>query len=683
MELKLNVSDKIPSLCLNMIVKNESKIITRLFDSVINIIDCYCICDTGSDDNTIEIIQNYFREKGVPGKIIQEPFQNFCHNRNFALQSCIGMSDFILLLDADMILDNKTFDKNVLNTADAFHLFQGSESFYYYNVRIIRNNGLFLYTGVTHEIINYPNNTLLKTLDKEVIFIKDYGDGGCKSNKYERDIKLLTDGINKEPLNDRYHFYLANSYYDTGKYNEAIEFYKKRIELGGWKEEIWYSYYRIGLSYMKLNKMSEALWHWFEGYNFYPERFEGLYEIIKFYRLNGKNKLAFSIYNMCKDYLEKNINRDEFLFLHKNVYKYNLYYEYSIVAFYNDVKNINDEVIKILNSDYNYEEGKQLLKNLTYYKDILQADVKYNHDNSISSSINGELVTFNSSSSCLLRNKDNNGYKMNIRYVNYKINEKGHYFNCDNHIITVNRLLNLDNNLNIISSDFFELEFDNRRYIGIEDVRIIYDQYKNKIVYTGTGYHKNDKIGVVYGDYNIDSKTMSKTELTQTFKNTNCEKNWVLFNYKDDLHFVYEWHPLTICKLNNDNIISVVETKPMPKIFSIIRGSTCGFEFKKMLWEDSNHNIKILIEDNEIWFVGHIVSYEEPRNYYHIIYVFDNKMKLLRYSAPFKFEGEPIEYCLSIIVDDDKVLMNYSTWDRTTRIGVYNKRYIESLLKYN
>jgi glycosyltransferase involved in cell wall biosynthesis len=46
-----------------MIVKNESKIITRLFDSVISIIDCYCICDTGSTDDTINIIQNYFEKK--------------------------------------------------------------------------------------------------------------------------------------------------------------------------------------------------------------------------------------------------------------------------------------------------------------------------------------------------------------------------------------------------------------------------------------------------------------------------------------------------------------------------------------------------------------------------------------------------------------------------------------------
>ena len=86
---------KLPTICLNMIVKNESKIITRLFDSVLPIIDCYCICDTGSTDNTIELIEEYFNNKKIPGKIVNETFRNFAHNRNFALNSCLNMSDYV------------------------------------------------------------------------------------------------------------------------------------------------------------------------------------------------------------------------------------------------------------------------------------------------------------------------------------------------------------------------------------------------------------------------------------------------------------------------------------------------------------------------------------------------------------------------------------------------------------
>ena len=77
-----------PTICINMIVKNESKVILRALQSVLAIVDCYCICDTGSTDNTIEIIEQFFREKNIPGKIIHEPFKDFAHNRNVALKAC-------------------------------------------------------------------------------------------------------------------------------------------------------------------------------------------------------------------------------------------------------------------------------------------------------------------------------------------------------------------------------------------------------------------------------------------------------------------------------------------------------------------------------------------------------------------------------------------------------------------
>ena len=78
----------------------------------------------------------------MPGKVVVEPFKNFCHNRNFALKSCVGMSDFVLLMDADMLLEIKNFDKAKLFTADSFHILQGNNNFYYQNMRIVKNNGL-------------------------------------------------------------------------------------------------------------------------------------------------------------------------------------------------------------------------------------------------------------------------------------------------------------------------------------------------------------------------------------------------------------------------------------------------------------------------------------------------------------------------------------------------------------
>ena len=664
------------TLCLNMIVKNESKIIARLLDSVYSIIDCYCICDTGSTDNTVEIIENYFKNKNIPGKIVHEPFKNFCYNRNIALQSCVGMSDYVILLDADMVLDIRAFNKSILNSSDYFNIIQGNDSFYYQNMRIVKNNGLCKYVGVTHEYIDIPANTSISTIDKSILFIKDIGDGGSKSNKFERDIQLLTDGIKDEPNNGRYYFYLANSYYDLNKFDEAIVAYKKRIEIGGWIEEIWYSYYRIGTALIKQQKLPEALWNFMEGFNLYPERLEGLYEIIKFYRLNGKNKAAFAIYNICEPYLDDKKNRDHYLFLHNDVYKHLLYYEFTIIAAYNEIKNVNDEIVKIMNNCNDANEINNLLTNMKFYKDILKLNSKLTFDNIIKTIINGEEIILNSSSSCLMKNVGE-GYKLNIRYVNYKIYNDGSYSNCEKHIITVNKYVELTQNFEVLKQEWFDIEFDGRLYIGIEDVRIFFNKYKNVVEFIGTGYHKNNKIGIVSGVYNTESKKLISNELITDFSNSNCEKNWTFVDYKNESHIIYSWHPLKICKLTN-NVISVSETRNMPKIFSTVRGSSCGFCYTKQ----THHNDLKNELETEIWFIGHIVSYEWPRHYYHIISVFDSNMNLIRYSAPFKFEGEPIEYCLSIVVEDDRVLINYSAWDSSTRIGIYDKKYIDSIVKY-
>jgi hypothetical protein len=280
--------------------------------------------------------------------------------------------------------------------------------------------------------------------------------------------------------------------------------------------------------------------------------------------------------------------------------------------------------------------------------------------------MNNENITLKSSSSCLIPILNNNGYHLNVRYVNYTIDNEGLYHDCDKNIITVNKYIQLNNEFKILKEDWLELDFDNRRYIGVEDVKIFTEPETKDILFIGTGYHKNQQIGIVSGQYDIQQKQMNITELTCGFNATSCEKNWIFFELFGTTHVVYQWQPLTVCKVNkSNNVLDGVLQKNMPAIFSHFRGSTCGYKF-----------------NNETWFVTHLVSYEKPRQYYHNIVVFDDKLNLLRYSAPFKFEGEPIEYCLSILVENDRVIMNYSTWDRTTKIAIYDKYYIEQQLKY-
>ena len=165
-----------------------------------------------------------------------------------------------------------------------------------------------------------------------VLFINDIGDGGAKTEKFERDIRLLTKGLEELPGNDRYTFYLANSYRDSGQFQNAIDTYKKRIEIGGWREEVWHSYYSIGKCYKDLGDMPNAIYYWMEAYQFFPDRIENLYEIMSHYRISGKNQLAYMFYELA-DY-ERSRNRStDHLFLQKDVYDYKIDYEFSIVGY--------------------------------------------------------------------------------------------------------------------------------------------------------------------------------------------------------------------------------------------------------------------------------------------------------------------------------------------------------------
>jgi len=652
-----------------MIVKNESKIIKRLLESVYHIIDSYCICDTGSTDDTVEIITSFFQEKNITGKIIYKPFINFEYNRNFSLYSCVGMGDYVLLLDADMILKTNHFNKEVLKFFDAFYIYQQNNNLIYKNTRIIKNNGLFHYKGVTHEYINIPENTVITQLEKEFIVILDVGDGGSKNNKFERDIQLLLNGIKNEPNNERYYFYLANSYNDLGKYNEAIETYHKRIELKGWNQEVWYSYYRIGLAYNHLGQIEKAIYYWLLGYDYYSDRIEGLYHIVVHYRKVSNHKLSKVFYDMALEVLNKNLNYDNYLFTEYNIYSYKLYIEYTIIAFYLGIQNIDDEIILILNNCTNHEEIDLLFSNMKFYKNILDKQIPIQFNSSFHDNYFGVEQPFYSSSSCMIPYND--GYLMNIRYVNYRIEEQENYTSNqhkyvykDDSVITQNKRVELDSNFNIISEKILKKNIDVKTFImGIEDIRIF--PTKDNILFFGSCYNReNNKIMIVNGIYD-DLENIQFC--SPTFSDQSCEKNWVYFNNlnSNENNIIYQWYPLTICQLNEKNELNVVEKKEMPLYFSRFRGSTNGFHY-----------------NNEIWFITHIVSYEFPRYYYHVFVIFDKDMNLLRYSAPFTFEGQPVEYCLSIIVEDNRVLINYSTWDSTTQLGIYEKKYIDSMVKY-
>lgn len=675
----------IPRLCLNMIVKNESKVIHRILNSVADIIDTFCICDTGSTDDTVEIIETFFKAKNIPGKVIMEPFQDFGYNRSFALKACDQMNaEYILLLDADMIFwKNPAISaddfKRMLKT-DSYHIYQGSDTYYYKNTRIVRNRLGFKYWGVTHEYVDFPKNASQGKINKDIVFIKDIGDGGSKHDKFLRDIRLLLKGLEEIPNNDRYTFYLANSYKDSGQHEAAIEYYKKRVEIGGWIEEVWYSHYNIGKCWKALNEPEKAISAWMDAYQSWPNRIESLYEITQHYRYLGKNKIAYLYFSLA-DRMRKDHPERDYLFMQRDVYDYKLDFELSIIAYYENLDNHNLNIVNMkvvcdpnvenwiynnVMSNYKFtvdkaiEEGTDLWQK-HYLQPILESigkDVLQQNPGFVSST-----PTF-----CVLPSKR---WVFIVRIVNYKIKEDGGYENPGT-IHTINAIVVLEKNMKtkkwtVIKEDVlkYNTEVDGY-YVGLEDIRLSVLE-DGTVLYNANRGIESGNMVVEHGKINID--TLSTYDEVFLEKDGQCaiEKNWVLFpstSSNKTKKMVYKWHPLTIGEVNGNEFRTTKTHQTLP-FFKHVRGSCNGVEMDHL---------------GETWFLCHAVSYEDRRYYYHIIVALDNVTgNVRRFTRYFTFEREKVEYALGFEKMANEFLIGYSTYDRTTKYMTVPIKWFEGL----
>lgn len=676
---------KNPTICLNCIFKNESAVVLRLLHSVVSVIDCYCIVDTGSTDNTADLVRNFFSERGIPGKVVCEPFVDFGTTRTFALKQCsaenwdvtgVPVPDFILLLDADMIfqlpVENIARFKEQLWSADAHYIFQGSERFYHKNVRVIRNNIGCVYVAPTHEYISTPEGAKYRHFDRDIVFIHDIGDGGCKSDKFERDVRLLTADLRKNPKNVRSWFYLANSLADLREYDRAIDAYKRRIELGGWWEEVWYSQYKIGICLKALGRMEEAVVAWMEAYELNPNRIENLFEIIQHYRIAGKNKLAYAFY-LIADAARERAPRPDFLFVNAEIYDWRLDYEMTIIGYYCnfDGYKLPEMCMNVLNYRGGIDKhiADNILSNYKFYaaKNVampligsaLTADV---------TDVNIDHSEFVSSTPSMVRIGDR--LYLNRRFVNYRIGAAGEYINRD-HITTINVITVFEIRTGAGSAEFvkideYELPYDrtiDNIYVGIEDVRL-FASPTGELLYNGNRGIDIGNIMVEHGHVPLcGAQTVIGSRLITYAPGGAVEKNWVMFtgDAGEKQSYIYGWSPLIIGDVRaaeNGIPIDVFHKTheiSTPPIFKYFRGSTNGCRVR-----------------DEIWFICHVVSYESRRYYYHTFVVLDAvTYSPKRYSTLFTFEGQPVEYCLGLEYFSERreFMVGYSIMDKETKFG--------------
>lgn len=668
-------------------VKNESAIIRRLLDSVKPYVDGVVIYDTGSTDSTISIVNEFLESTEMPGKVYSELFVNFGVSRTSSFLKCqkwvheMGWNanqTWALLLDGDMALNGPIQPPTDIKIAGV-SLKQKNGSLIYTNIRLIRCSETWVCTGATHEAWSCPSGKDVQTLSSPILL--DYNDGGSKSDKFERDARLLLEDLSENPLDARTHFYLGQTYMSLKDYKQAIHYLKKRIELGGWDEEIYVARVYLGECYEAEGEDANAIHIWLTAWNSRQHRTEAALHLIKYYRKQRASQ--FIAWMFLEKVLENKKENTDILFVNAQNMAYDIWEEYAILAFYVNKKEEAGSILdKIdLSPSLSWRESNTLLGHFRWYtkpvspRQLVRIHIPFDTLPWSQEDESWIWQPFNPS----IRVVDST-YYLTLRYANYFTEEASVYTyrGSSGKVQTRNCLLSIEGSQwntpisieEIKVSGAFERK--SSMVLGVEDCRFVQGSPRIEYLCTSISYSETGINTIFNLARNETAWTLEKMELPSGVSDTEPQKNWLGFYHEGKFLYIYSWSPYKICSKSGDLVATFSYG---PYSLDNYRGSANPVE-----WSSSTFP-----EEIYICAIHKVQSSADGRRYYHRFITLDKYLKPSRVSRFLRITNERIEYwsglCFSI--EKDSYWVSYGVKDSEAWLAEFKKEFIEDALLYS
>lgn len=655
-------------ICLNMIVKNEEARIVRALASCAQFIDCYAIVDTGSSDRTKAVIREFFEKHEIPGHITDAPFEDWSQARNAALSFARQYAPnwtHCLLMDADMELVVKDWDKFqqiVGASTSAVDMEQRAGTLHYLNRRLVAARATGWYRGVTHEYLDIPGDAVIPNA---VAYFIDHADGANRPDKYKRDIALLLKGIQEEPNNERYYFYLAQSYRDAGQHADALHWYRRRVDAGGWDEERWNAQLNAAHCLKAMGDEAGFIREALLAYNMRPSRAESLYDLARHFRDKPGHQAIGALFSEVGMSVPRS---NDALFVNDFVYAAGMEEEFSICAYYVPHRRkygfeVTDFLSQASGPHEHVREGAR--HNLFYYMPTLKEVAPSFEWQEIEFKPPHNLVALNPSITV-----HNNKFHVVVRTVNYRINEHGQYLirgtdgsvNNHNPISTRNWLLQLSDELTpqdtteIVAPNGLPCEYP--LVIGFEDMRLF--SWKGDLWTSSTvrQFHSDGNCEQVLARLSLcvgPDVFHGITDVHRMLRQPRgTEKNWSPIVDGDNLQFM--WRPGTVVDTNG----ATVSHNPPPGLnVDNISGSSQLVALPGDNWLALVHSAR------------HLPG-SPCRYYYHRFAFYDNRLRLAALSPPFVFNEKSIEFAAGMCRhprNPQQLVFSYGSKDCSARLG--------------